>query len=301
MILGIVGRNIFALAQEFFGAENLTGGQTLNAEAATGAIKCEGHKIAKYGSAEWWFDLTVAVFCCCFSGLMSGLTVGLTSLNYLDLEIQARIDPSYKKSVETIFNVIEKHHWMLVTLLLLNAIAMETLPIYLDKMMTSYQAILVSVTGILFFGEIIPQAICTGPNQIKIAECMCPIVYFFMRVTSPISWPIAKLLDLMMGEHEVTRFNNIELKHLISLHTKDALKDVSFNSDTSQIIGLDNHQAEMIAGALTLESLKIGDNQKQILTPVNEMKFLQLDTVLDQQSIFWIKDVGYSRFPIIIS
>jgi len=87
---------------------------------------------------------------------MSGLTVGLNSLDYLDLEIKARIDPSYKKSVETIFNVIEKHHWMLVTLLLLNAIAMETLPIFLDKMMTSYQAILVSVTGILFFGEIIP-------------------------------------------------------------------------------------------------------------------------------------------------
>lgn len=45
---------------------------------------------------------------------------------------------------------------MLVTLLLLNAIAMETLPIFLDKIMTTYQAILVSVTGILFLGEIIP-------------------------------------------------------------------------------------------------------------------------------------------------
>jgi len=109
---------------------------------------------------------------------------------------------------------------------------------------------------------------------------MCPLVYFFMKITSPISWPIAKLLDLMMGEHEVPRFNNLELKHLISLHTKDALKEFSFNSDRSSI-GLDKHQAEMITGALTLESLKIGDNQKQILTPVNEMKFLQLDTVLD--------------------
>jgi len=103
---------------------------------------------------------------------------------------------------------------------------------------------------------------------------MCPLVNFFMKVTSPISWPIAKLLDLMMGEHEVTRFNNIELKHLISLHTKDALKDVSFNDNGNETIGLDNHQAEMIAGALTIESLKIGDNKKQILTPVSEMKFL---------------------------
>jgi hypothetical protein len=83
-----------------------------------------------------------------------------------------------------------------------------------------------------------------------------------------------------MGEHEITRFNNVELKHLIKLHTKDALKDVSFNGD-GEDVGLDNHQAEMIAGALTLESLKIGDNEKQILTPVEQMKFLMLDTVLD--------------------
>jgi metal transporter CNNM len=129
---------------------------------------------------------------------------------------------------------------------------------------------------------------------------MAPIVYFLMKITSPISWPLAKILDLIMGEHEITRFNNVELKHLIKLHTKDALRDVSFNGD-GEDVGLDNHQAEMIAGALTLESLKIGDNEKQILTPVMQMKFLMLDTVLDSQSIFWIKDVGYSRFPIVIS
>jgi len=58
--------------------------------------------------------------------------------------------------VDIIFSVTEEHHWMLVTLLLLNAIAMETLPIFLDKIMTTYNAIIVSVTGILFLGEIIP-------------------------------------------------------------------------------------------------------------------------------------------------
>lgn len=107
---------------------------------------------------------------------------------------------------------------------------------------------------------------------------MAPIVYFFMRITSPISWPLARILDHLMGEHEIERFNNVELGHLIKLHTKDALRDVSFDGEA---VGLDHHQAEMIAGALTLESLKIGDNEKQILTPVMQMKFLMLDTVLD--------------------
>ena len=106
-------------------------------------------------------------------GLMSGLTVGLASIDRLALEIDAKVDPQYKKYADRILPVIDKHHWMLVTLLLCNAGAMEALPLSLDKLLPSWAAILCSVTGVLAFGEIIPQALCTGPNQIKIAVCLC--------------------------------------------------------------------------------------------------------------------------------
>jgi len=33
---------------------------------------------------------------------------------------------------------------------------MEALPLFLDKMMPEYLAIIVSVTAVLFFGEVIP-------------------------------------------------------------------------------------------------------------------------------------------------
>jgi len=46
----------------------------------------------------------------------------------------------------------------------LNATALEALPIYLDKLVPSFWAVFISVTIVLFFGEIIPMAICTGPN-----------------------------------------------------------------------------------------------------------------------------------------
>lgn len=48
-----------------------------------------------------------------------------------------------------------------VTLLLCNAVAMEALPIFLDKIMSEVAAIIVSVTAVLFMGEIFPQAICS--------------------------------------------------------------------------------------------------------------------------------------------
>lgn len=55
---------------------------------------------------------------------------------------------------------------MLVTLLLCNAAAMETLPIFLDRVVSPTEAVILSVSLVLIFGEVIPQAICTGPNQL---------------------------------------------------------------------------------------------------------------------------------------
>ncbi len=96
------------------------------------------------------------IFLILSSGLMSGLTVGLASIDRLGLEIDAKASPEAKKATEKIFPVIDKHHWMLVTLLLCNAACVEALPLCLDRLVPSYVAIILSVTGVLAFGEIIP-------------------------------------------------------------------------------------------------------------------------------------------------
>ena len=87
---------------------------------------------------------------------MSGLTVGLASIDRLALEIEAKGNEQAKISATKIFAVIDKYHWMLVTLLLCNALAMEALPLFLDKVVPSAYAILISVTAVLIFGEIVP-------------------------------------------------------------------------------------------------------------------------------------------------
>jgi metal transporter CNNM len=171
---------------------------------------------------------------------MSGLTVGLASIDRLSLEIEAKGNPEAKKQAEKIFPVIDNYHWMLVTLLFCNATAMEALPIALDKLVPTWAAILCSVTGVLVFGEIIPQALCTGPSQNKIAVMMCPIVKLLMYLTFPISWPIAKGLDALMGEHELQRYNNDELKNLILLHSKAALREIDQEHLPEDVLGLDH-------------------------------------------------------------
>ena len=69
--------------------------------------------------------------------------------------------------------MIENHHLLLVTLLLANSASMESLPLMLNKMVSEFIAIIISVTLVLVFGEVVPQALCTGPDQLKIAANLC--------------------------------------------------------------------------------------------------------------------------------
>lgn len=88
--------------------------------------------------------------------------MGLLSLDILSLKVlQGGGTPRQKKYATRILPIVEKHHLLLVTLLLANAAAVEAMPIFLDRISSPIIAIVVSVSAVLMFGEIIPQALCT--------------------------------------------------------------------------------------------------------------------------------------------
>ena len=68
--------------------------------------------------------------------------------------------------------LIQKHHILISTLLIANALALESLPIFLEATVPASVAIVLSTVLVVIFGEILPQAFCTGPQQMKIAENM---------------------------------------------------------------------------------------------------------------------------------
>ncbi len=79
--------------------------------------------------------------------------------------------------------------------------ANETLPLFLDRLVPSYVAVIMSVTLVLVFGEILPSAIFSGPNQLRIAARLANFVWFLMLVLAPLSYPLAWLLDRWFGQH----------------------------------------------------------------------------------------------------
>ena len=85
---------------------------------------------------------------------MSGLTIGLLSLDIMSLKIlRDGGTPKQRQQAERIMPIIERHHLLLVTLLLTNAASVESMPIFLDRISNPLTAIVVSVTAVLLFGE----------------------------------------------------------------------------------------------------------------------------------------------------
>lgn len=154
-------------------------------------------------SEDVWFYVTHAIcalFCVTTAAVAAGLTMGLLSLDPLMLLIKIRAGSTKKEQEQAaaLLPIVKQHHLLLVTLLLLNSLANEALPLFLEVLVSPIVAVILSVTLVLFFGEIIPSAIFTGPNKVEIAYHMVPLVKLVMLLLWPLAYPIATLLDMVL-------------------------------------------------------------------------------------------------------
>ncbi|CAI0453466.1 unnamed protein product [Linum tenue] len=235
-------------------------------------------------SSEFFIHILIIVMLVLFAGMMSGLTLGLMSLSLVDLEVLAKSGtPQDRKYAAKILPVVKNQHWLLCTLLICNAAAMEALPIFLDSLITAWGAILISVTLILLFGEIIPQAVCTRYG-LAIGATVAPFVRVLVWICSPIAYPISKLLDYLLGHGHVALFRRAELKTLVNFHGNEAGKGGELTHDETTII----------AGALELSEKTAGD----AMTPIAETFAIDINGKLDRDLMNMILENGHSRVPV---
>ncbi|XP_021844196.1 DUF21 domain-containing protein At4g14240 isoform X2 [Spinacia oleracea] len=236
-----------------------------------------------FGTFWWWFYAGLCIVFVLFAGLMSGLTLGLMSFNLVDLEILARSGtPTQQQQAASILPIVKKQHQLLVTLLLCNAAAMETLPLYLDKLFNQYVAIILSVTLVLSFGEVIPQAICTRYG-LAVGANFIWFVRVLMIVTYPISFPISKVLDFLLG-HDEALFRRAQLKALVSIHGEAAGQGGELTHDETTIIN----------GALDLTE----KTAREAMTPIESTFSLDVSSKLDWETMGKIQARGHSRVPV---
>ena len=244
----------------------------------------------------FWVYLGVYVILVLLAGLFSGLTMGLLSLDIMSLQVLKDAgDPKQKKYAARILPIVKKHHLLLVTLLLANAAAVESMPLFLDKISNPVTAICVSVTAVLLFGEVLPQALCTRYG-LAIGATLVPVVWLLMAILFIVAWPIAKLLDLVLGKDHGTFFRRAELKALVELHGEDRV--ITEGVQTSDEVGneepLSYDEVLIIKGALELRQKTV----KDAFIPIESVFALSIDTLLDRKTMQKILNETHSRFPV---
>ncbi|THG19855.1 hypothetical protein TEA_020951 [Camellia sinensis var. sinensis] len=216
---------------------------------------------------------------------MSGLTLGFMSMSLVDLEVLAKSGtPKDRKHAEKILPVVRKQHLLHCTLLICNAAAaMEALPIFLDSLVTAWGAILISVTLMLLFGEIIPQSVCSRYG-LAIGAAVASFVRVLVWICFPVAYPISKLLDFLLGHGYVALFRRAELKTLVYLHGNEVGKGGELTHDETTII----------AGVLELTENTASD----AMTPISDTFAVDINAKLDRELMNSILEKGHSRVPV---
>lgn len=218
------------------------------------------------------------------AGLMSGLTLGLMSLDDVELEVLRRSGNSRQRAcAERIRPVISNPHRLLVTLLVCNAIAAEALPLVLDRLTDPITAVIISVTVVLLFGEIIPQAACSTYG-LEIGAIAAPFVRVLMFVTFPVNLPIGWVLDRVLGHRQTALFRRGQLKALVDIHSQGQEFGGKLSSD----------EVKIIKGALDLTN----KTAKFAMTPLDLVFMVPMDAVLDEPTLTSILASGHSRVPV---
>ncbi|SJK97756.1 uncharacterized protein ARMOST_01010 [Armillaria ostoyae] len=219
------------------------------------------------------------------SGLFAGLTLGYMSLDQTQLNVLSISGtPEQRKYANQIKPIRKNGHLLLVTLLLANMIVNESLPVIADPVLGGgVQSVAVSTVLIVIFAEIIPQSLFTryglylGAKGAGLTKCLIYVMYI-------IAWPVAKLLDWVLGSNHGIIYRRVELKELIAMHASQSLNGGDLKSDTVTIIG----------ATLDLQEKDV----KQAMTPISDVFMLSIDAQLDYDLLTKIVDTGHSRVPV---
>jgi metal transporter CNNM len=212
------------------------------------------------------------------SGLFSGLTLGLLSLNKSELERKIKLGS--EKALK-VYSIRRKGNLLLCTLLLGNVAVNSAIAILLGNVATGFLAGVISTGLIVIFGEILPQAFVSR-YALNVGAKTTWLVRIFIAVLYPVCWPISKVLDKMLGEEMATIWSRRELKEIITHHRK---------SGHSR---LDVDEERILHGALSFSDKTV----KDVMISKSHVFALEINDVVDKKLLLRMKKFGFSRFPV---
>ncbi len=223
-------------------------------------------------------EYLIALFLIACSALFSGLTLGYFTLDTHTLKRQAALGDS---NAAAIYPIRLRGNYLLTTLLFGNVAVNTALSIYLGTIASGVVAGVVATSLIFLFGEIIPQAVISR-HALMFGAKAAPVVRILMVITSPVSFPIAYLLDRFLGE-EMPR-----------MHSKQEIMQIVSEHEDSEHSPIDEDEERIVHGALKFSHQRVLD----VMTPLKDVVMFSADQRLTHEFFEYITDEGFSRYPI---
>ncbi|KAJ3064300.1 hypothetical protein HDU98_012277, partial [Podochytrium sp. JEL0797] len=128
---------------------------------------------------------------------------------------------------------------------------------------------------------IIPQAICARYG-LRVGAFFAWPVRILIWIMFIIAYPIAKLLDYILGHKDGVIYRRAELKELIAMHDEDHQGP------------LNHEEVSILRAVLELR----GKTAQNVMTKLEDVLMLPLDAKLDEETMGMLIDAGHSRVPV---
>ncbi|XP_011258942.2 metal transporter CNNM4 [Camponotus floridanus] len=227
-----------------------------------------------------WLTIIIILLCLSFSALFSGLNLGLMSIDRTELKILVNTGTEKEKRYARTIQPVRDHgNYLLCSILFSNVLVNSVFTILLDELTSGFVAIICSTLAIVIFGEITPQAACSRHGLCVGAKTIY-LTKLTMLITFPLSYPISKLLDFVLGEEIGNVYNRERLKELVKV--------------TNEYNDLEKDEVNIIAGALELRKKTVAD----VMTRIEDVYMLNYNAILDFETVSEIMKSGFSRIPV---
>ncbi|XP_076759804.1 metal transporter uex isoform X2 [Xylocopa sonorina] len=227
-----------------------------------------------------WLSILIILMCLSFSALFSGLNLGLMAMDRTELKILCNTGTEKERQYARTIQPVRNHgNYLLCSILFANVLVNSIFTILLDDLSSGLVAVICSTLAIVIIGEISPQAICSR-HGLCIGAKTIYVTKLTMVITFPLSYPISKILDFLLGEEIGNVYNRERLKELVRVTT-------GYND-------LEKDEVNIIAGALELRKKTVAD----VMTKIEDVYMLDYNAILDFETVSEIMKSGFSRIPV---
>jgi len=223
-------------------------------------------------------DYLIPLVLITLSAFFSGLNLGLFTFDTQTLKRWAELG---NKKAAKIYPLRLKGNQLLTTLLLGNVTVNTFLAIYLGTLLDSVIGGFVATAIIFIFGEIIPQAVFSR-HALLFGSFAAPLVRVALFVFYPVAFPIAYILDKVLGDELPRLYSKTELMHIISEH------------EDSEHSVIDADEERILHGALKFSHRKV----EEVMTPLSKVITFSTEQRLTQDFFEVVTSHAYSRYPV---